>query len=148
MSKIMDGFEASDRPGRWLPDPTVPPTEAVPVGWPAAGTGAQVIELVFPLREVASILGDPSALFTALTEDPERLCAAFDTGSPELAELGSKLVEHVASCQQMILRLLTIESVNGVDPQLLDDLGSWYVSAYAQLEHMFALALEMPVVRS
>jgi len=148
MSKILDGFGPLDRPGRWVPDPTVPPTEAVPVGRPAAGPGTQVRELAFLLREVASILGDPSAFFTALTEDPERLCAAFDTGSPELAELGSKLVEHVASCQEMILRLLTVESVNGVDPQLLDDLGAWYLSAYAQLEHMFARALEIKVAGS
>ena len=148
MSKLLDGFGPLDRPGRWLPDPSVPPTEAVPVGWPAAGTGAQVRELACLLREVASILGDPSALFTVLTEDPERLCAAFDTGSPELAELSSKLVDHVASCQQMILRLLTVESANGVDPQLLDDLGSWYMSAYAQLERMFALALDVKVAGS
>jgi len=148
MSKIMDGFGPLDRPGRWMPDPTVQPTEAAPIGWPAAGSGAQVRELAFLLREVATILGDPSALFTALTEDPERLCAAFDTGSPELTELGSLLVEHVTHCQQMILRLLTVESANGADPQLLDDLRSWYLSAYAQLERMFALALVMPVAGS
>ncbi len=148
MSKIMDSFGPLDRPGRWLPDPTVPRTEALPVGWPAAGSGGQGRELAFLLREVATILGDPSALFTALTEDPERLCAAFDTGSPELAELGSLLVDHVAHCQQMILRLLTVENANGVDSQLLDDLQSWYMSAYAQLERMFALALEIKVAGS
>jgi len=148
MSKIMDGFGPVDRPGRWLPDPTVACTQALPVEWPAAGTGAHVRELAFLLREVATILGDPSALFTALTEDPERLCAAFDIGSPELAELGSQLVDHVAHCQQMILRLLTVENANGLDPQLVDDLGSWYMSAYAQLERMVALALEIKVAGS
>jgi len=148
MSKILDGFGPLDRPGRWLPDPSVPPTEAVPVGWPADGPGAQVRELAFLLRRVASILGDPSALFTALSEDPERLCAAFDTGSPELVELGSKLVEHVASCQEMVLRLLTVESANGLDPQLVDDLGAWYLTAYGQLERMFALALEIKAAGS
>jgi hypothetical protein len=143
MSKILDGFGAPDRPGRWVPDPTVPPTEALPVGWIASAQGAQVREMTFLLREVAATLGEPSALFTALTEDPERLCAAFDIGSPEMAELGAQLVDHVASCQQMVLRLLTVESANGLDPQLVDDLGAWYLSAYGQLERMFALAMEI-----
>jgi hypothetical protein len=143
MSKILDGFGPLDRPGRWVPDPTVPPTEAVPVGWSIDTAGAQVRELAFLLREVASILGDPSALFTALTDDPAQVCAAFDCGSPELVELGSQLVEHVAHCQQMILRLLTVDSANGLDPQLIDDLETWYLAAYGQLERMFAVALEI-----
>jgi hypothetical protein len=73
-SRMLDGCGPADRPGRWLPDPTVPPCEATPVGWPKAAELARTSQFAHLVLALAQILGEPPPIpaeqLTDIAADP------------------------------------------------------------------------------
>ncbi len=69
VSRLLDSCGPADRPGRWLPDPTVPPAEATPVGWSAAAELDRTTEFAHLTLALARILGDvPPLTIEVLTD--------------------------------------------------------------------------------
>src|SRR5215203_5376042 len=62
VSKVLDLFEPASRPGRWLPDPTMPPLEATPVAWPAASEADRITQVADLTLQLSRILAEQPPL--------------------------------------------------------------------------------------
>ena len=122
-SRMLDGCGPADRPGRWLPDPTVPPCEATPVDWPEAAELARSSQFAALVIELAQILGEPPPIpaeqLTDIAADPRKFAEAFrrlpvdEAGSMRVLQL---LDSYLAMGRRTIQALL-----NCGDPSLLDE---------------------------
>ena len=122
-SRMLDGCGPADRPGRWLPDPTVPPCEATPVGWPEAAELARTSQFAALVIELAQILGEPPPIpaeqLTDIAADPRKFAEAFrglqadESATEQLLQL---LDSYLAMGRRTIQALL-----NCGDPSLLDE---------------------------
>lgn len=76
VSKVLDALQPATRPGRWLPDPSVLPTEATPTAWSPATEIDRLVELTQLARtagggdELAAILGGYDGHGIGVAEHP------------------------------------------------------------------------------
>lgn len=152
MSKLLDATGDPNRPGRWLPDPTMPPTEATPVAWPAQAETEWFTEWAHLLRAVADHFGEESPIspdtFAALAAKPDPLRAALESGEPVLAQALAGLVDYVTNSHQIILRLLTVKDPTCLDEQLLDEATVWFSTGHRLLADALRIALTSRKVSS
>jgi hypothetical protein len=145
ISKILDATGPPDRPGRWLPDPTMAPTEATPVAWPLENETEWFTEWAHLLRVLAMALGEQSPIapqtFATLAANPDRLSLAIDSGEPVLAHALARLVDYVTNSHQIILRLLEVQDPSRLDEELLEEAAVWISTGHRLLCGALSVAL-------
>jgi hypothetical protein len=60
-SRLLDALADPTRPGRWLPDPTVPPTEVTPLRWPLATEVERATDLAGLMLILLDVFGEPAS---------------------------------------------------------------------------------------
>ncbi len=127
-SLLLDAAGARERAGRWLPDPTVPPIEAVPLAWPAGAEVERLAEFAHLALALIRIFGgQPPLTVEALTSaaaSPAEFKTAFDRITADPVALGRLLdliAEHAPRCQQLVLQVLMSQGGEVVDERLLDE---------------------------
>jgi hypothetical protein len=103
ISKLLDMCQPADRPGRWLPDPTVVPAVAAPMQWPASHEVDWIAEMARLAQALTGIIGGipPLAVATvaAIVRDPAGWKAEFDHALQDqqfataLVGLGSQYID-------------------------------------------------------
>src|SRR5215217_776537 len=147
VSKLLDMFEPASRPGRWLPDPTMPPLEAIPVRWPAASEADRITEMADLTLELSQILGQqppfsPETL-TAISADPVGFQSGFDKAAADLSWVTALLevIDQYSELSESILcRLLQLDHVEAVDESLIVAVAGWSETVgrlFNQLSRLF-----------
>jgi hypothetical protein len=126
-SLLLDTLAPADRPGRWLPDPTVPPREATPVAWPNELEAQWLADWVYLLEAISEELNEdcpiPAEVLADALADPCRFLDAFQNafGTEDAIQLLlGPLTEHAAAAQQVVLGFLSNPQLT-LDQRLLDD---------------------------
>jgi hypothetical protein len=138
ISKLLDQIQPVDRVGRWLPDPTVVPTEAAPVE--AASAARRRVSEAEQIAEIAHLGGAlckitkeipqlPIATLHQIVEQPGRWIDAFDQAMQDqtYADALVDLVHHyIELSKSMIINLLQIDDLDQVDEMLLEEATAWF----------------------
>ena len=146
MSKLLDVMEPASRPGRWLPDPTVPPLEAMPVRWPAASEADRITQMADLTLELSRILREqppfsPETL-TGISTDPVGFQAKFNNAAGDLAWLTALLevvTEYGELSESIVCRLLQLDGVDAIDESLLVAVAGWTETVHRLFTHLSAL---------
>jgi len=144
MSKMLDAMGPTDRVGRWLPDPTVPPTEATPVQWPTRTDTDRIVEMAHLARALSGILGEvaplPIATLIDIAAHPDRFNDAIGRAAHEhaftttLLELVSRYLDLSAG---IVKALLAADAVGIGDTDVLTQVDAWFAAATQLLEHVW-----------
>lgn len=144
MSKMLDSMGPADRLGRWLPDPTVPPTEATPAHWPSRTDTDRIVEMAHLARALSEILGEvaplPIATLTDIAAHPHRFDAAIGRATQEqtiastLVELVSRYLELTAG---IVKALLASDAAAIGGSGVLAQFDAWFAAATQLLEHVW-----------
>jgi hypothetical protein len=142
ISKVLDATGARDRPGRWLPDPTIAPTTAPPVPLTVDTELARTIELIHLLRALADMAGETATAvqLDGLSRAPEQFHRAVTANLPPTAQLLHQLAGHVLESGQLIVALLQHDDLNPLDDQLIEEAGTWIRTGRTLLQQTLALA--------
>jgi len=154
-SKVLDALQPATRPGRWLPDPTVPPIEATPTAWPGATEVDRIVEMTHLTREVSEILGEASPLTVAvlaeIAGDPLRFQAAWDDAVSDTA-IGMQVLDMVSKylelSTEMMHRLLTLDDIAASDDELVSAAAEWFRSGEEFLTEALRIVGLTPSVSS
>lgn len=144
MSKMLDSMGPADRLGRWLPDPTVPPTEATPVRWPARTETDRVVEMAHLAHALSGILGEvaplPIATLTDIAAYPNRFNDAFGRAAQD-QEFASTLLQLVSRYLDLsagiVKALLATDAVGIADTDALAQFDAWFAAATQLLDHVW-----------
>ncbi len=146
-SRLLDSFDSPHRPGRWLPDPTFSPAEAVPVAWQSASEAERVAELAHLGLSLTKFLGEqpplPPGLLADVVARPAfytRAFAAIDEDDQESVRLLQAIAEHSTQAQRLVVRLLTLEDFSRVDEALLEEARLWIDTSTRLLAQTLDLA--------
>ncbi len=141
VSRLLDSCGPADRPGRWLPDPTVPPAEATPVSWSAAAELDRTAEFAHLTLALARILGDVPpltiAVLTDMATDSPRYVAAFAQLAEDedaTAHILRLVSGYLDSSTELVRKVLTLGDLSRVDETLLDEARLWLDTARRLLE--------------
>ncbi len=146
VSRLLDQLGPPNRPGRSLPDPTVPPVEAAPASWSDAAERECTREFAHLLRAVAAELGEAPPLtadtLADLTADPARHLTGFrQLASDEhaTAQLLQAVDAYLDHGSRLVRQLLTVD-LERLDEALLDEARLWTATARTLLEQALVLA--------
>lgn len=144
MSKMLDSMGPTDRVGRWLPDPTVPPTEATPVRWPTRTETDRIVEMAHLARALSGILGEvaplPIATLIDIAAHPDRFNDAIGRAAHEHAFAGTLLAlvsRYIDLSTGIVKALLSSDDVGIGDTDVLTQFDGWFAAATQLLEHVW-----------
>ena len=147
VSRLFDSCGPADRQGRWLPDPTVPPVEAAPVGWSEPAEVECTREFGHFVVALARILGDVPPLsvdvLTDIATDAPRYVTAFARPAGDgqaTAEILRLVQAHLEASTDLVRHLLTLEDLSRVDATLIHAAHAWSRTTQRLLEQSLALA--------
>jgi hypothetical protein len=133
VSKLLDQIQPADRPGRWLPNPTVLPVQAVPVAWQDVNEAEQIAEIAHLGGALSKIIGEipqlPVATLNQIAEHPGQWRDAFEHAmqNQTYADALIDLVEqYIELSKSMIINLLQVDDLDQVDEVLLDEATAWF----------------------
>jgi hypothetical protein len=134
VSKLLDLMEPADRPGRWLPDATVPPIEGSTVERRAISEAEQIAEIAHLGGALSTIVGEipefPTATWTVIAEDPGWWMDAVDHAVMEdlayATALSGLVAQYMDLSGGMIMRLLQVDDLDQADEVLLEELAAWF----------------------
>ena len=129
-----------------LPDPTVPPLEAIPVAWPAASEADRITQMADLTLELSRILGEQPPFsvetLTAISADPAGFQVAFDIAAADLAWVTAllELVNQYSEVSESIVcRLLQLDGVDAVDESLIVAVAAWAETVARLFDQLSAL---------
>ncbi len=149
-SRILDACAPADRPGRWLPDPTVPPVEATPTAWSEPAELGRTTEFAHLLLTLARLLGDIPPLtldvLAGIAADPQPVIDAFRHSAqdePSTARLLELVEEYLLASAQALRQLLTLDvhDPDAIDGTLLQEAATWFSTGQRLLEQLLNVAL-------
>jgi hypothetical protein len=125
ISKLLDMCQPPDRPGRWLPDPTVLPVVASPVPYPSGREVAWVGEMARLAQALTDILGGISPLaaaaVTAVAKDPAGWTALVDEAAQDqtYAEAVLGVVSQYSDIANVLMaKLFQLDDLDHFDDEL------------------------------
>jgi len=155
ISKLLNGVGAADRPGRWLPDPTVTPGEATPVQWPSTTEVERIRDMAHLANYLQGLLGEVSPQLTealagaaarpAEWADAFHRAAANEETTRQVALVVTNYIDLSAA---LMVRLLHVDDLNTPDQGLLQGLADWFRSAHHLLDTVLAVAANPAPVRT
>jgi hypothetical protein len=133
VSKLLDLMQTADRPGRWLPDPTVPPIEAESVERRVISEAEQIAEIAHLGGALSTIVGEipefPTTIWKVIADDSRWWTDAVEHAVGEDLAYASGLLGLVEQYMDlsggMINRLLQVDDLDQADEVLLDELTAW-----------------------
>jgi hypothetical protein len=134
VSKLLDMMQPPDRAGRWLPDPTVPPIEAIPIPQRSVSEAEQIAEIAHLGGALSTIVGEipefPASTLTVIAENPRWWIEAVEHAvGQDLAyatALAGLVEQYMDLSRGMIERLLQVDDLDQSDEVLLDELTAWF----------------------
>ncbi len=149
-SRLLDACAPADRPGRWLPDPTVLPTEATPAAWCEAAELQRTAEFAHLVLALARALGDTPPLtigvLAGIAADPQPVIEAFSRsatdahGTQQILQL---VEDYLLTSARMVRQLLTLDlnDPDAIDPAVLEEAAAWFSTGQRLLQQLLAVAL-------
>jgi hypothetical protein len=133
VSKLLDQIQPADRPGRWLPDPTVLPVTAAPVARQEVNEAEQIAEIAHLGGALSKIIGEipqlPIATLNQIAEHPGRWNEGVKQALKDqtCADTLLGLVEqYIELSKSMIINLLQVDDLDEVDEVLLEEATAWF----------------------
>jgi hypothetical protein len=132
VSRALDLQQPSDRVGRWLPDPTVPPTHGAQVAWQAATGTERLVEIAHlggalcKLTKKTTLL---AATIDGIAEHPDGWIEAVNQAAQNpafAATLQGLAAGYRNLSETMAANLLQVDHPNHIDAVLLDEVTAWY----------------------
>lgn len=146
-SKLLDMLQPADRSGRWLPDPTVPPTEATPVAWPASTEVDRIAEMAHLARALSEILGEVPPLtihtLTDIATHPDAWKSRLDRATEDQAvatALLALVTDYMELSRSMVRQLLHLEDLHQIEEPLVEQAAAWFDSARLLLDQVSTIA--------
>jgi hypothetical protein len=125
ISKLLDMAQPTDRPGRWLPDPTVLPVVAAPAPCPAASEVEWVGEMARLAQALTEIIGGipplAAAAVSAIAKDPAGWTAQVDDAAQDqtYAEALLGLVsQYIDIANVLMAKLFQLDDLDHFDDEL------------------------------
>ncbi len=148
--RLLDACAPADRPGRWLPDPTVTPTEATPAAWREAAELQRTTEFAHLVLVLARVLGDAPPLtldvLAGIAADPQPVIEAFSRSAADeqgTAQILQLVEDYLLTSARMVRQLLTLDlnDPNAIDAALLKEAATWFSTGQRLLQQLLAVAL-------
>lgn len=148
LSHLFDQFAPPDRPGRWLPDPTQPPTEATPVPF-VEETEMDLLVLYATLTlQFLDLFEDPAPqhqiqALRQLIANPHEFQAAWRQLTDDQARAEALMADLQAQLERslrVVRWMLSVDRDNIPDPETLEEIRIWFDTGRRLLERLVMLA--------
>jgi hypothetical protein len=149
-SRILDACAPPDRPGRWLPDPTVLPAEGTPAAWTEAAEVQCTFEFAHLLLILTRQLGDTPPLtcdvLANIAADPQSVIDAFTRVAADedsTRQLLQLVQDYLSTSSRMVRQLLTLDlnDPDAIEQAVLEEASSWFSTGQRLLQQLLAVAL-------
>lgn len=146
MSRLFDQFAPADRPGRWMPDPTQPPVEVMPVAFQPETEADLVVLFARLTLQFADLFGRPEGLpyaaFERLVEQPDLAVRAWQeltADQARSAELVEELQDQLQRGMRVVGWMLTVGPDALPDPEMLEEVRLWFDGGLRVVDHALML---------
>jgi hypothetical protein len=133
VSRALDLQQLADRIGRWLPDPTVPPTHGPQVAWRAATEAERLAEIAHLGGALCKMTEKTTPLAATIAGIAEKPAGWIDTVKKAAAQdpvfvttLHGLAVEYRKLCEAMAANLLQVDHPDDIDAVLLGEVTAWH----------------------
>lgn len=147
LSQFLDVLQGSHRPGRWLPDPSVPLAEAMAVPWNSESEVERTSEMAYLLLELSKIFADIPVLTLGRLRDIATRSTDFVnafasiTQDPSATEqLTTLLTDYVQRTDQVTRALLALPAGELPDADLVQQGSACLEAGHQLLQAAFTLA--------